>query len=247
MQFIKYSSLEVVIGAVLYQCFLNHVYFNAFPQNVEILALSLVIWLIYLLDRQIDNLFQPAEDARHRYYFTNRKFMRLLIGCIFLFITFLLPFLPYRVLLAGFCLVGCIVLYAYSWHKRLLRSEKELVTAVLYGLGVSLVVWVKEPRSILFVLPLILLAYQNLCYLNLLEEESVFYRNRRRKTEWIVMGLLGGLYVATQELFIILPFLVTFGLTILFSLSKLPEEKRNWADLAFWSPLIYFLHGFFSK
>jgi hypothetical protein len=111
---------------------------------------------------------------------------------------------------------------------------------------VGLVVWVREPKSILLVLPLIALAYQNLCYFNLMESPSHFYAGRLRKTEWILVGLLSGIYAATQEIFTVLPFLVTFGIT--FVLSRLPfsEEKRLLGDMAFWSPLIYLFYGIFS-
>ncbi|MEY4525955.1 MAG: hypothetical protein RIR57_1325, partial [Bacteroidota bacterium] len=54
MRFIKFSSLEVVIGAVLYQFFLSAFYLHAFPSLQEGGILALVVWFIYLLDRQVD-------------------------------------------------------------------------------------------------------------------------------------------------------------------------------------------------
>jgi hypothetical protein len=116
----------------------------------------------------------------------------------------------------------------------------------LYALGVSLVVWVREPRAFLGVLALAALAYQNLCYFALLEGQSAFYTSRLRKSEWVIMGLLSGMYASGQDLFLVLPFLVTFGITFLLSRMSLSEDRRIWADLAFWSPLIYLLHGIFS-
>jgi len=246
MRFIKYLSVEVVFGAVLFQIFLFDVYFNSFPSFAETSLLALAVWLIYLLDRQIDNLLQPIRDERHQFHLKYRNFYWVIIGLLGLAIACLLPFQSKEVLFAGFCLFFLLIAYGYFWHKGILRSEKEVVTALLYGLGVGLVVWVREPRSIFLLLPLIALAYQNLCFFNLIESSSHFYAGRLRKTEWILIGLVSGIYASTQDLFIVLPFLVTFGITFLLSRSSLSEAKRFWGDLAFWSPLIYLLHGIFS-
>lgn len=246
MRFIKYLSIEVVIGAILFQFFLFDVYFKYYPAVAEASLLALVVWFIYLVDRQIDNLLQPIQDERHLFHLKFRNHYWVIIGIIALAIVCLLPFQSTRVLLAGFALFFCLIAYGYSWHKGILRSEKELVTAILYGLGVGLVVWIREPKSLLLLLPLIAIAYQNLCFFNLIESKSHFYAARLRKTEWILIGLLSGIYAATQDLFIVLPFLVTFGITFLLSRSSLSEAKRFWGDVAFWSPLIYLLHGIFS-
>jgi hypothetical protein len=157
-----------------------------------------------------------------------------------------LPFQSAQVLWAGFLLLLFVLTYGFAWHRGWLHLEKELFTAVLYALGVGLVVWVHEPRSVLLVLPLIALAYQNLCFFNLIESSSEFYSARLKKTEWILVGLLSGIYAATQEIFLVLPFLVTFGITFLLSRLPFSEEKRLLGDMAFWSPLIYLLHGIFS-
>ena len=246
MRFIKYLSLEVVIGAVLYQCFLYKVYFHAVPSYSEMAILALAVWFLYLVDRQIDILFQPVQDERHQMHVRHRKFYRLIIGLLGVAIACLLPFQRLDVLLAGFVLLLLVMFYGFAWHKGWLRLEKELFTALLYALGVGLVVWVREPRAVLLVLPLVALAYHNLCFFNLIESPSDFYAGRLRKTEWILVGLLSGIYAATQEIFLVLPFLVTFGLTFLLSRLSLSDEKRLLGDLAFWSPLIYLLHGIFS-
>lgn len=246
MRLIRNLSLEVFIGAVLYQCFLYKVYFHAFPSYPEMAILALVVWFLYLVDRQIDNLFQPIQDERHRIHLDKSPQIRILLVILGVSILCLLPFQRLEVLFAGFSVLLFVLLYGYAWHKHWLRSEKELFTALLYAVGVALVVWVRETKSILLVLPLIALAYQNLCYFNLMESPSHFYAGRLRKTEWILVGLLSGIYAATQEIFIVLPFLVTFGIT--FILSRLPfsEEKRLLGDMAFWSPLIYLFYGIFS-
>jgi hypothetical protein len=96
------------------------------------------------------------------------------------------------------------------------------------------------------VFSLVALAYQNLCFFALLEKQNAFHTSRLRMTEWVLFGLLSGIYASTQDLFIVLPFLVTFGLTFILSRLSFSEDKRIWADLAFWSPLIYLLHGIFS-
>lgn len=246
MRIIRNLSLEVVIGAVLYQCFLYKVYFHCFPPFAEMAILAMVVWFLYLTDRQVDNIFQSIQDERHRIHLHYRRFFLVLIGIVGVLITCLLPFQSYPILLAGFSVGLFVLAYAYAWHKGILRSEKELFTAILYGLGVSLVVWVREPRSVLLVLPLIALAYQNLCFFNLMESPSDYYAGRLRKTEWILLGLLSGIYAATKDLFIVLPFLVTFGLTFLLSRFSLTEGMRIWGELAFWSPIIYLFYGIFS-
>ena len=246
MRFIRNLSLEVVIGAVLYQCFLSKVYFHAVPSYPEMAILALSVWFLYLLDRQIDNLFQPVQDERHRIHLDKSPQIRILLVILGVSILCLLPFQQLEVLFAGFSLLLLVILYGFAWHKGWLRLEKELFTSVLYAIGVDLVVWVREPRSVLLVLPLIALAYQNLCFFNLIDSSSDFYAGRLRKTEWILLGLLSGIYAATQDLFIVLPFLVTFGMTFLLSRTALSERRRFWGDLAFWSPLFYLLHGIFS-
>lgn len=246
MRFIRNLSLEVVIGAVLYQYFLYKAYFHAVPSYPEMAILALAVWFLYLVDRQIDNLFQPIQDERHRFHVRYRNFYRALIGLLCFSIVVLLLYQRVEVLIAGFWLFLLIIAYGYCWHKGFLRTEKELFTAVLYGLGVGLISWVREPSAFFLVLPLISLAYQNLCFFNLIESQSAFYSGRLRKTEWILIGLLSGMYAVTQDLFIVLPFLVTFGITFLLSRLSLKETNRYWGDFAFWSPLIYLLHGIFS-
>jgi Na+/H+ antiporter NhaD/arsenite permease-like protein len=246
MRFIRNLSLEVVFGAVLYQSFLYKVYFHSIPSIVEIAILAVVVWFLYLLDRQVDNIFQSIQDERHRIHLQYRRFFLVLIGILGVFIFCLLPFQNAPISFAGFSLAFFVLVYAYAWHKGVLRSEKELFTAILYGLGVSLVVWVREPSSVLLVLPLIALAYQNLCYFSIMESPSDFYASRLRKTEWILLGLLCGIYAVTKDLFIVLPFLVTFVLTFLLSRQPHSERMRIWGELAFWSPLIYLVYGVFS-
>lgn len=246
MRFIKYLSLEVVLGAVLYQYFIFDSYFNFFPSPSEGLLLALVVWLIYLLDRQLDNIFQPIQDNRHQFHQENRTTIWLIIACIGIGIALLLPFQSKEVLKAGLALFCIILAYSFVYHKGWLGFEKEILTAVLYGLGVGLVVWVRDPHSFLFVITLAALAYQNLCYFALIEKESLFYASRLKKIEWILMGLMSGIYASNKDLFSVLPFLVTFGWTFILSRSPLSEECRFWADLAFWSPLIYLIHGIFS-
>jgi hypothetical protein len=222
------------------------VFFHSFPRYTEGLLLALVVWFLYLLDRQVDNIFQPLQDDRHHFHFKYQKLFWVFISLLGLSILCLLPFQSLAVIQAGFSVLILVFGYAYTWHKGWLQREKELFTAILYGLGVTLIVWVREPSALFFTLPLVAMAYQNLCYFNLIEADSVFYRARLKKTEWILIGLLSGLSARTQDLFIVLPFLVTFGLTFLFSRFSLTEENRFWGDLAFWSPLIYLLHGIFS-
>ena len=246
MRFIRNLSLEVVVGSVSYQCFLYKVYFHVFPFCSEMSILALVVWFLYLLDRQIDNLFQPVQDERHRIHLDKSLQIRILLVILGVSILCLLPFQQLEVLFAGFLLLLLVILYGYAWHKGWLRLEKELFTALLYALGVGLVVWVREPRAVLLVLPLVALAYHNLCFFNLIDSSSVFYAQRLRKTEWILVGLLRGIYAATQEIFIVLPFLVTFGITFLLVRLPFSKEKRLLGDIAFWSPLIYLLHGIFS-
>jgi hypothetical protein len=246
MRFIKFSSLEVVIGAILYQIFLSAFYLHTFPSLQEGVILALVVWFFYLLDRQVDNLFLPLRDQRHQFHVEYQRVLRALMGVILFAILCLLPFVSSAVLRAGVMLAFAVVLYGYFTHKGWLQHEKELCTAVLYAAGVGLVVWVREPRAFLGVLALAALAYQNLCYFALLEGQSAFYKSRLRKSEWVIMGLLSGMYASGQDLFLVLPFLVTFGITFLLSRMSLSEDRRIWADLAFWSPLIYLLHGIFS-
>jgi hypothetical protein len=246
MRFIKFSSLEVVIGAILYQIFLSAFYLHTFPSLQEGVILALVVWFFYLLDRQVDNLFLPLRDQRHQFHVEYQRVLRALMGVILVAILCLLPFVSSAVLRAGVMLAFAVVLYGYFTHKGWLQHEKELCTAVLYAAGVGLVVWVREPRAFLGVLALAALAYQNLCYFALLEGQGAFYTSRLRKSEWVIMGLLSGMYASGQDLFLVLPFLVTFGITFLLSRMSLSEDRRIWADLAFWSPLIYLLHGIFS-
>jgi len=246
MRFIKYISLEVVIGALLYQYFLNDVFFHCFPSLSEGLILACVVWFIYLVDRQVDNIFQPSLDRRHHFHKENKLILRLIAVLVGVVIVLLLPFQRVEVLYTGFSLSFAIIAYGFSYHKGWLRLEKELLTAILYGVGVGLVVWVGEPRAYLLVFTLIALAYQNLCFFALTENLSSFYQSRLRKTEWVLIGLLSWIYVTSQDLFMVLPFLVTFGLTFILSRMAFSDGRRFLGDLAFWSPLIYFIHGFFS-
>lgn len=246
MRAIKSLSLEVALGAVCYQVFLFQLSFHYYPALFETAILGLTVWIIYLLDRQFDNqVFSPADD-RHLFHVQFRKPIRFLILLLSLLVIFLLSKLEKEILWAG-CGLSLLVLgYWFAAFKGWLEVEKELLTSILYGLGVGISVWARKPSAFWFILPLIALAYQNLCFFALLESESPFYRKRLRVTEWICFGLILGLMGSLTDLFIVLPFLVTFGITIILTRLPFSEDKRFVADLAFWSPLIYLLHGIFS-
>ncbi|MFM6915890.1 MAG: hypothetical protein ACKOUQ_13570, partial [Aquirufa sp.] len=76
----------------MYQLFLFKVYFRSIPPFPEVAILALVVWFLYLLDRQVDNLFQPIQDERHQVHARHRKFYRVVIVLLGFSIACLLPF-----------------------------------------------------------------------------------------------------------------------------------------------------------
>ena len=136
---LHYLSLDVVIGAVV-----SSWMFWKMPQGngkvdvASLLILGICTWIIYILDRLIDNIKNEPTDARHQFHFQHQYFLQVTIIILFFIATALVFFLPKRVIYFGIGFTAILVLYFYILHKTSKTANyhyfKEIFTSAIYSI-----------------------------------------------------------------------------------------------------------------
>jgi hypothetical protein len=111
------------------------------------LVLALVVWLIYIADRLLDGARdRGAVSARHRFYRVHGKAFALLLAGLLAVTCWICLSLDYRTLRGGALLALIIGAYfaLVHWLRRDQRSRfpKELVVAILFGIGTFFPAWI---------------------------------------------------------------------------------------------------------
>jgi hypothetical protein len=247
MRFVKFfhlSSLDVVCGALVMQSFLWRVLVGRQQTWPEIVVLGLAVWVYYLVDRQIDNLRMKPSDSIHQFHVRYQLPIRIFIAALLLGIGFLLPYLSLAVIRLGICLSISMFLYGLAigyLHRFFL--VKELFTSVLYASGLVLPSLAAGKFSWLLFGSLCVLAGMNLTLFSWLEGKSTY----RQVFAWLQLPLLfflGG--VAWQySIPVAICFAIIQGIHVgIYYFS--PNLQRRWVgELAFMSPLFYFVYELF--
>lgn len=136
---LHYLSLDVVVGAVA-SCWM----FWKMPQGngkvdiASLLILGICTWIIYILDRLIDNIKNEPTDARHQFHFQHQYFLQVTIIILFFIASVLVFFLPKRVIYFGIGFSVILALYFYVLHKTSKTANyhyfKELFTSAIYSI-----------------------------------------------------------------------------------------------------------------
>lgn len=144
MVFLKtlhYLSLDVVVGAVASSwMFWKIPDENGVVNLPSILVLGICTWIIYILDRLIDNLKSEPEDTRHQFHFQYQYYLQIGIIILFFIAAILTFFLPRNVIYFGIALSILILVYFYILHKKSKSANyqyfKEIFTSIIYSLCV---------------------------------------------------------------------------------------------------------------
>lgn len=103
---LHYLSLDVVLGAVASSwMFWKIPDGNGVVNLPSILILGICTWIIYILDRLLDNLKSEPEDARHQFHFQHQYYLQ--VGIIILFFI--------AAILAFFCPKMSLILVLLFW------------------------------------------------------------------------------------------------------------------------------------
>jgi hypothetical protein len=259
MRFFKtlhFLSLDVVLGACLFQCLLTTIFLSGqFPPLLVTLALAFAVWTIYLVDRFIDNQNPVFHSALHDFHLKHVHQIKYLIGGNILVLILLVACLPKYLIINGL-LIGIFMLVywaflIFGFFKRV-KFSKEISTAIIYTTGIFLYVFSNAPNSNMVLLALMvflffLLALQNLVVFTCLS-------NSELKGESMLIGIevmwislwLAILFFTHLSIFLLLPFLLTFVIHLwIHYISK----SKQWAwvgEIAFFSPLFYYLYAVIS-
>ncbi|MHA8065609.1 hypothetical protein V7S76_02895 [Aquirufa sp. ROCK2-A2] len=260
MRFIKiihFLSLDVALGALLFQLYFCRLFLGDFPHWPQIVIFFVSIWLIYLLDRRIDFQIQLPSDHRHIFQYNHRKQLNLLIVALFSFAISLVFFLPMDLIKFGFILVSGIGIYWGIWILgwfAFVPGLKEIFTAMIYTFGTGAVILFQESITLLIVqyfFLFFLLAFHNLLLFNALEKPLlVFWTPFIRVTEGVFIFFLLKIIFDNwndTSLIKLSPLILTFCIQIWIHYFGFSLKSRLLGELTYFSPLIYFAYEFFSK
>ncbi len=143
-----YLSLPVVLGAYLSNLFAARLSDVDPVQWATAPVLAGVVWLIYTLDRLLDNRRAAPLTARHRFHARHADLLWGAVGGVGAVVAVLVFFLPAPVIrfgagLGAVCVAYVLAVYRLPPHHPALTWKEPLV-AVLFTAGVWGSVWVQR-------------------------------------------------------------------------------------------------------
>jgi hypothetical protein len=259
MRFFKtlhFLSVDVVLGACLFQCLLTNIFLQGqFPPLLVILALAFTVWTIYLVDRLLDNQKPILNSPIHDFHRRHALSIKCLIVCNIIILTTIVINLPKYLIINGVFIAFLVLAYwsllIYGFFDRI-KFSKEISTAIIYSVGIFLYVYLTEcgtPYMLLVLMTFLffLLALQNLILFTLLANSGLKGDFLLKGIECVLVGLwLAILFFTHLSVFLLLPFLITFVIHVwIHYISK----SKQWAwlgEIAFFSPLFYYLYAIIS-
>ena len=247
IKWVHFLSLDVVLGAVLYQCFLYTSIMNRWPELSVMSALAAAVGFIYIVDRWLDNRLHAPADERHLFFNTHRL-LTVFLAIFWMFLGGWTLFdLPISLLRISGILALFMWLYWWAWSQSWFSKRhglKEFCTSVLYASGIFAPIFAQMEElspSILFLWgALVLIAFQNLY---LFTRVDVLLRI----VEIFTLLYLIYLAIYLQDFMRVVPFFVTFGIHVVLRVRGLNLRSAMTAEMAFFSPLLYLMYGIISK
>jgi hypothetical protein len=135
-------SLNVVLGAVLCNIMFWKLPFgNIHTEKLPVIVLGLSVWLIYILDRLMDNKKATLIlTERHIFHQTYSSILWKIVLMIFFVCSILIFFLPLSIIKIGTLTSLLTAIYLSIIHRTNQESNtyflKEPITALLYTIGV---------------------------------------------------------------------------------------------------------------
>lgn len=259
MQFFKtlhFLSLDVVLGACLFQCLVTTIFLpGQFPPPLVLFALGFSVWTIYLIDRLIDNQKPILNSALHDFHYKHTFTIKSIISVNILLVFVIVIYLPNYLISKGM-LIGVLVLVywaflIFGFFDRV-HFVKEISTAIIYTLGISLHVCLNIGASnlsnfLLITGLLFLLALQNLVLFSMLSRSGLEDGLMLRCVEIVFICLwLAVLFFTQLSIFLLLPFLLTFVIHLWIHYISASKQWAWLGEIAFFSPLFYYLYAIIS-
>ena len=150
-QTLHFLSLDVAIGAVV-----NHLVFSKLVGVFNIysaIILGTSTWLIYILDRLLDNQQNVTIfTKRHQFHAKNKQILWFLIIFLGILNFFLVFFLPFRVQIFGFFLVLLTAFYSFLVFRfpKYQPFHKEFFVTFIYAVGVIGTAFVQKKTPLNF-------------------------------------------------------------------------------------------------
>ncbi len=247
MRFVKFfhlSSLDVVCGAIAMQSFVWRLLVGSPQTWPEIAVLGISVWVYYLADRQIDNLYTKPTDPIHQFHLRFQFSIRLGIVALVGILGYLLPYLRFELIRLGICLSICMCGYGLTiayLSQRFMR--KELLTAFLYTCGLFLPSLAAGKFSFLLFALISFLALMNLSLFSWLEGKSAYQQVFTRiQAPLIILLIPVGWQFSVP---VAACFAIIQGIHVWIYYFS-PNLQHRWiGELAFIIPLFYFVYELF--
>ena len=260
---LHYLSLDVVLGAVASSwMFWKMPDGNGVENLPSILILGICTWIIYILDRLLDNLKSEPEDARHKFHYQHQYYLQVGIIILFFIATILAFFLPRSVIYFGITLSALILIYFYILQKKSKSANyqyfKEIFTSAIYSLCVvgsafstkSNLDWQAYLAGFFF----FLLVHQSILIFSFYESQAYpATKNLAKKLgkincTYLILGVLVLTIISIfltdnlflQKVFFIETLMAFCSVLIYFYHARLAKnENYRWlGEMVFWLPLI---------
>lgn len=263
LQTLHYLSLDVVLGAVASSwMFWKIPDGNGVANLPSILVLGICTWIIYILDRLLDNLKSEPEDARHQFHFQHQYYLQVGIIILFLIAAIVAFFLPRNVIYFGIALSVVLLIYFYILQKKSKSANyqyfKEVFTSAIYSLCVvgsafstkPILAWQAYLSGFIF----FLLVHQSILIFSFYESqaypETKNLAKKLGKTNctYLILSVWASTIIAhfltdnpfLQKVFFIETLMASCSVLIYFFEAKLEKNERyRWlGEMVFWLPLL---------
>lgn len=260
---LHYLSLDVVFGAVASSwIFWKIPDGNGMANLPSILILGICTWIIYILDRLLDNLKSEPEDARHQFHFQHQYYLQVGIIILFFIAAILAFFLPRNVIYFGIALSVLILIYFYILQKKSKLANyqyfKEIFTSAIYSVCVVGSAFSTKPnldwQAYLAGFIFFLLVHQSILIFSFYESQAYpKTKNLAKKLgktncTYLIFCVLALSIVSIfstdnlflQKVFLIESLMAFCSVLIYFFQARLAkDENYRWlGEMVFWLPLI---------
>lgn len=260
---LHYLSLDVVLGAVASSwMFWKIPDGNGVVNLPSMLILGICTWIIYILDRLLDNLKSEPEDARHQFHFQHQYYLQVVIIILFFIAVILAFFLPRNVIYFGIALSVLILIYFYILQKKSKSADyqyfKEVFTSAIYSLCVVGSAFSTKPtldwQAYLAGFFFFLLVHQSILIFSFYESQAYpTTKNLAKKLgktncTYLILGVFALTAIAhflsnnlfLQKVFLIESLMAFCSVLIYFFEAKLAKNERyRWlGEMVFWLPLL---------
>lgn len=239
---LHFLSIDVVLGAVSLHMMIFHALLHVWPRWEYDALLGISVYLIYGIDRQIDNLSADVSDELHVFHAKYRCVLISLMLALVCVNIVLLYRIEMELVRFGIALLFLLGGYWAAWVKGIFTScwgSKEIFTAAIYSMGVLLPSTFNAdfPFDLGFVL--FLLALLNLWLFTFIATggKPIYIQ------ALIGLSLLGIILLAycVNNLFVNSLLLLIWGIHVGIYYFRPRMSMRPWAEWAFVSPIIYIL------